>query len=85
MFEVQVFVHDPEAVRVELYADGASSGSPVRHEMTRGRRLEGAEVGYAYRAEVPATRPAADYAVRIIPHHDGVAIPLEVAHVLWQR
>jgi starch phosphorylase len=53
--------------------------------MTRDRRLEGAEVGYAYRAEVPATRPAADYAVRIIPHHDGVAIPLEVAHVLWQR
>ena len=87
MFEVQVFVGalDPEAVRVELYADGTSGDGPVRHEMTRGRRLDGADVGYAYRAEVPAARPAADYAVRVIPHHDGVVVPLEVGHILWQR
>ena len=87
MFEVQVFVHDldPEAVRVEIYADVTSSDGPVRQEMTRARRLEGADVGYAYRAEVPAARPAADYAVRIIPHHDGVAVPLEAARILWQR
>ena len=87
MFEVQVFVHDldPEAVRVELYADGGNGDGPVRYEMTRGRRLDGADVGYAYRAEVPATRPAVDYVARIIPYHDGVAIPVEVAHVLWQR
>jgi starch phosphorylase len=85
-FDVEVFVHDldPEAVRVELYADGMS-GDPVRHEMTRGRPLEGADVGYAYGATVPATRPAADYAVRVTPHHDGVAVPLEAAHILWQR
>ncbi len=87
VFEVQVFVHDldPAAVRVELYADGASGDGPVRHEMTRGRRLDGADVGYVYGAEVPATRPAADYAVRIVPHHDGVAVPLEADHILWQR
>jgi starch phosphorylase len=87
MFEVEVFVHDfdPEAMRVELCADGVNGDGPVRHEMTRGRRLEGADVGYAYGAEVPATRPAVDYAVRIIPHQNGVAVPLEVAHILWQR
>jgi len=87
VFEAQVFVHDldPEAVRVELYADGTSGGGPVRQEMTRGRRLEDADVGFAYGAKVPATRPAADYAVRAVPHHDGVAVPLEVAHILWQR
>jgi starch phosphorylase len=87
VFEVQVFVHDldPEAVRVELHADGVNGDGPVRHEMTRGRRLEGADVGYVYDVEVPSTRPAADYAVRIIPHHDGVAVPLDTAHILWQR
>ena len=87
IFEVQVFLRDldPEAVRVELYADGTSGDGPVRYEMTRGRRLDGADVGFAYGAEVPATRPAADFAVRIIPRHDGVAIPLEAAHILWQR
>ena len=52
---------------------------PVRFEMTRDRSVAGAEGGYAYRAQVPASRPAADYAIRIIPHHDGVAVPLETA------
>ena len=87
VFEVQVFVHDldPEAVRVELYTDGTSGDGPVRYEMTRGGRLEGEDGGYAYGAEVPASRPAADYAVRIIPRHAGVAVPLEAARILWQR
>ncbi len=75
---------DPEAVRVELYADGVNGDGPVRQEMTRVRRLEGADGGCVYRAEVPATRPAADYTVRVVPHHDGVAVPLEVAQILWR-
>ena len=33
----------------------------------------------------PATRPATDYTVRVVPHHDGVAVPLETPSVLWQR
>ena len=86
-FEVQLFVHDldPEAVRVELYADGANGDGPVRQEMSRVRRLEAAEGGYIYSAQVPATRPATDYTARVIPHHDGVAVPLETACILWQR
>ena len=84
IFEVQMYLDDldPEAVRVELYADGAA---PERVEMKRVRQLVGATHGYAYRAEVPATRPAADYTARLIPHHDGVAVPLEAAQILWQR
>jgi starch phosphorylase len=31
------------------------------------------------------TRPVADYTARLIPHHDDVAVPLEEAHILWQR
>jgi starch phosphorylase len=53
--------------------------------MQRVRQLVGAANGFAYRAEVPATRPASDYTARLIPHHDGVAVPLEDAHILWQR
>ena len=84
IFEAQVYLDDlaPEAVRVELYANGAA---PERVEMKRVRQLVGATNGYAYRAEVPATRPASDYTARLIPYRDGVVIPLEAAQILWQR
>jgi len=87
VFEVQVCLNglDPKAVRVELYADGINGGAPVRQEMKRGQQLAGASGGYAYSARVPATRPPADYTARVIPHCDGVAIPLEDARILWQR
>jgi len=87
VFEVQVYLDDldPVVVRVELYANGVSDAAAERVEMTQVRQLVGAANGYAYRAEVPATRPAADYTARLIPYHDDVAIPLEDAHILWQR
>ena len=86
-FEVQLYLDelDPCAVRVELYADGASGGDPVRQEMMRIRQLVGAVGGYVYSATVSAARPAADYTARVIPHRDGVAVPLEAARILWQR
>jgi len=87
VFEVQAYLDDldPEAVRVELYANGADGAPPVRVEMQRVRQLAGATNGYAYRAGVPAARPATDYTARFIPHRDGVAVPLEDARILWQR
>jgi glycogen phosphorylase len=53
--------------------------------MVRVRQLLGADNGYAYRAGVSAARPVSDYTPRLIPHRDGVAIPLEETHILWQR
>ena len=87
VFEVQVYLDDldPDAVRVELYANGLDGSAPERVQMKRVRQLVGAVNGYAYHAEVPATRPATDYTARLIPHRDGVAVPLEEAHILWQR
>jgi starch phosphorylase len=41
--------------------------------------------GQVYGANVPATCPIGDYTARLIPHREGVAIPLEVANILWQR
>ncbi len=76
---------DPDAVRVELYAEGAGNSAPERVEMERTRQPADAAGNTVYHVSVPASRPAADYTVRIVPHHDGVAVPLEAAHILWQR
>ncbi len=86
-FEVQVYLDDldPEHVRMELYADGVDGAAPERVTMERERQLVGAVNGYVYRATVPAGRPAANFTARLIPHRDGVAVPLEDAHILWQR
>jgi starch phosphorylase len=87
IFEAEVFLHglDPNVVRVELYANGINGSSPIRQGMTRVRQLAGADSGYAFVAQVPATRPVADYTTRVIPHCDGVANPLENARIRWQR
>jgi len=86
-FEVEIFLSDldPDAVRVELYADGNNGGDPVRQEMKWARLLPGAPEGCVYQATVPAARPARDYTARVTPHCDGVATPLEDARMLWQR
>jgi starch phosphorylase len=87
VFEVPVYHNglDPKAVRVELYADGVNGGAPVRQEMKLARQPAAADGGYVYRAQVPASRPATDYTARAIPYYDCVAVPLEEAHILWQR
>ena len=87
VFQAQVYLDDldAEAVRVELYADGVDGSTPERVTMDRVRQMVGAMKGYVYRAAVPAARPATDYTARLIPHHDRVTVPLEDAHVLWQR
>jgi starch phosphorylase len=83
----EVYLDDlaPQAVRVEVYADGVNGGSPVRQEMTRGQPLMGAAGGWLYSTRVSADRPASDYTARVIPQHSGVAVPLEEARILWQR
>jgi starch phosphorylase len=86
-FLVHVYLNDldPEAVRVELYADGIPGGATVRQEMARLHQLVAAATGYAYHACLPADRPASDYTARLIPRHDGASVPLEAPQILWQR
>jgi starch phosphorylase len=87
VFEVQVYLNDldPKAVRVELYAEGVNGGGPVQQEMKRAGQLANTSSAYVYSAAVPAARPPSDYTARVIPHCDGVAVPLEDARILWQR
>jgi len=86
-FELQIKLHelDPEAVRVELYAEGITDAAAEHHEMRRAHPLADTPGSYAYRAAVPATRPALDYTARVIPCRAGVAVPLEAALIRWQR
>jgi starch phosphorylase len=87
VYEVQVYLHDldPKVVRVELYADGVLGGAPERQEMKCVRQPAGASGGCVYRAAVSAARPPADYTARVVPHLNDVTVPLEDAHILWQR
>jgi starch phosphorylase len=87
VFEVQVYLDDldPKAVRVELYADGVMGSPPVRQEMKRIRPLAGATGSYVYSAAVSVARSTTDFTARVMPHRDGVAIPLEDARIMWQR
>jgi len=87
IFNVQVYLNDldPKAVLVELYADAVKGGSPVRQEMKNIRPLVGATGGFDYSAAVPGARSSGDYTARVIPHWDGVEVPLESTRILWQR
>ena len=86
-FAIEVFLEgaNPDTVRVELYADAQKSADATRQEMTRGRQLPGEAGGYIFNAWVPANRPAADFTARIMPHYDGLAVPLEDSWLLWQK
>lgn len=81
--EVELGALDPEAVRVELYADPLGN-HVFRREMTRLGRFAGAAMDH-YVANVPAIRAAGDYTARIVPTFPGVNVPLEDSHILWQR
>ena len=86
-FEVQVFLNDldPKAVRVELYAEASSGGTPVRQEMKRTGQAPDASGGSVYSAAVSAARPSSDYTARVLPHCVDVTIPLENTSILWQQ
>ncbi len=84
-FQVQICLKDldPQAVRVELYADGVNGSAAVRLEMKSVQEV--APGCHVYGAAVSADRPPTDYTARVMPHRDDVAIPLEDARIIWQR
>ncbi len=87
LFEVPVYLGElkPDLVSVELYAEPLDGDDGVRLPMSRGDRLSGAANGYTYRGEAPGGRPSKDYTPRIVPSHPAASVPLEDAHILWQR
>jgi glycogen phosphorylase len=87
LFHVQVFLDeiDPDAVRVELYADAQKGEDPATSAMNRCERLAGAANGFTYTAVIPASRPAANYTPRVVPQHAGAFVPLEAPFILWHE
>jgi starch phosphorylase len=85
VFAVQVYLDelDPDAVSVELYADGKDT--PLVQKMERGQPLVGSMHGFTYSARVPASRPANEYTPRVVPSRTGAFVPLEAHHIIWQR
>ena len=85
LFHVQIFLDDidPDAVRVELYADAQKDGDPTTLVMNRGERLVGATNVFTYGASLPTGRPLADYTPRLVPQHVGAFVPLEAPFILW--
>src|SRR5262249_41679295 len=76
---------DADAVRAELYAEGANGEKPERHVMLRGRKLDGPGNGYEYTVRIPAVRAPGDYTPRLVPYHPAAIVPLEASEILWQR
>jgi glycogen phosphorylase len=73
-----------EDVVVQLYANPKDGEAPFLGELRSGEAIPGATNGYVYRGSAPATRPAEDYTVRIIPSHPGARIPAELPLIVWQ-
>ena len=68
---------NPDAVRLELYADGVNGQEATRVPMTR----DGG--GPDYHAQVPADRPVQDYTPRLTPFHPDALLPQEVPQIAW--
>jgi starch phosphorylase len=85
-FEVEVTLGElePDSVAVELYADAIGTGEPERHPMVRAAEAVAAGV-YRYSVAVAGARPPNHYTPRLIPHFDGVSVPLEADRIRWQR
>jgi starch phosphorylase len=83
--EVSLGALAPDQLQIELYADSVDGGTPALEVMTAPAPRTDSPGAFIYSAQVPATRPAADYTVRIIPHHPNASVPLEAGQILWQR
>jgi starch phosphorylase len=85
-FQVQVYLADldPEAVKVELYAEGQNGDAPLRQPMQRSEPLVGSANAFLYVASVPASRPSSDYTPRLVPYKVGASVPLEAPFIRWR-
>ena len=99
-FKVQISTHDgqhffqadvvpgsltPDHLRVEIYADSAHGQGACCEVMNASGPCADTPDAVTYLAQVPATRPASDYTVRIVPYHLNAVVPLEAGQIIWQH
>jgi starch phosphorylase len=87
IFEVEVYLNaiDPNAVLVELYAEGTNGSASIRQELKLVQKQPQSDKPHFYKAMVPVTRPASDYTPRVIPNFPEVSVPIETTLILWQH
>ena len=83
--EVQIGKLGPGDVQVDLYADGIDGGEPERRAMKAIRPLADADGSWVFGTQISTNRPVADYTARIKPFCADIAVPMEEAHILWQK
>jgi starch phosphorylase len=83
--EVSLGALTKDQLQIELYADSVHEGKPALEVMTAPEPHADSTGVFIYTVQVPATRPASDYTVRIIPYHPNASVPLEAGQILWQR
>ena len=83
-FDVQAYLAEltPAEVRVELFADGIA---PELHLCVPVLNVIDNLQTYLFRCVIPAKRAAEQYTLRVIPQRSHANIPLEAAHILWQK
>ncbi len=82
LFEAHVYLDGlgPEAIRVELFANG----TPLqKEEMKNTQKLD--DSTYVYTAQIAASRPSRDFTPRAYPFFSGAAPALEAPQILWER
>jgi len=73
-----------DAVAVEVYADGINGEAieKIRLQPDAGENAGGETI---YRVQVVTQRPASDFTARMIANYEGISVPLEDNHIIWQR
>ncbi|HUH45592.1 MAG TPA: alpha-glucan family phosphorylase, partial [Arenibacter sp.] len=84
-YNISIFLNtiDPGTILVQLFANGLDGGIPetLRMEIEKEQK-EGA---HRFHAHINTARPANDFTVRIVPHYEGVSVPLEDNLIRWQH
>jgi glycogen phosphorylase len=86
-FSVQLFLHsiDQNIIQVELFANGINDEAPIIAKMLLSEEKGGLSNEHLFTAIISTNRPASDFTARVVPHFDGVSVPLETNLILWQR
>ncbi len=74
----------PDAIAIELYAEGDNLSSPEIIKMNIDPIAEG-QFEHVCHAQVKTSRSSSDYTARIVPCYQDISVPLENNLVLWQR
>ena len=86
-FSIPVYLGEiaPADIAVQLYADPRDAEPPFVGVLVRGEGIIGTTNGHIYTGTAPATRPAEEYTIRIVPYFPGVRVPAELSLILWQK